>query len=333
MSPLPSAVFRRVSLPVGIALSLALLTLLTLAGCAGAAPGAPGLPPGFERGWLPGTDLRGYMYVAPGHAVDLPLALLGEGPHEPDHVAAERLVALLGDDIQRYGVSVELAGEQEAGLVRRVVEPKAGSVDLRLASQDRRLLVVHGDDAWAGALEDEWRSGQEGGLSERYPGVWETMRLLPSDPPAPPVAAGFLRDATALAEALLQAWGIEVPGLGSALDLLRVKEAAFVVYADRLRAIPTDVTDDAVEQAGLGMVAVARAGYPGAVIDVLVDNFASLAGLTETLIADEPVQYRDVEGTVHLMVKPIGSDLFFALAPTKAGAQRLMEAVLAGQQN
>ena len=327
----PRAVSRRFSLSVGLVLSLALLALLTLSGCSGATPGAPQLPPGFERGWLPGVDVRGYIHVAPGRTVDLPLALLGEGPHESDYVAAERLVVLLGDDIQRYAASIELTDEQGAGLVRRTVEPKAGVVDLRLASEDQRLLVVHGDGAWAAALENEWHSGEGGALSERYPGVWEAMRLLPSDPPASPVAAGFLRDATALAEALLQQWGIEVPGLGSALDLLRVKEAAFVVYADRLQAIPTDVSDDAVAQAGLGLVTVARAGYPGAVVATLVDNFASLAGLRETTVGEEKVQYRDVGGTVHLMVVPIGSDLFFALSPTRDGAQRLIEAVLAGQ--
>ena len=75
----PRAVSRRFFLSVGLVLSLALLALLTLSGCSGATPGAPQLPPGFERGWLPGVDVRGYIYVAPGRTVDLPLALLGEG--------------------------------------------------------------------------------------------------------------------------------------------------------------------------------------------------------------------------------------------------------------
>ena len=184
---------------------------------------------------------------------------------------------------------------------------------------------------WSSAVQSAWQNGTGTLLEEKYPSVWAKVSLLPPHPASQPVAAGFLRDATALSESLLGEWGIEVPGLGSALDLLRVSEAAFVAYADGLGTIPAEVTDDTVRKSGLGLVAVASSGYPGTVVDMLVDNFSSLAGLRETLIGEEPVQYRDVEGVVHLMVKAIGADLFFALAPTRAGVEQLMETVLSSQ--
>ena len=277
-------------------------------------PGTPALPPGFEERPLPNVDIRGYLYIDPGSTVDLPLSLLRDEPSEEESVRAQRLVALLGDTTQRYAASLVFLDEQRGN------ESTLEGVTAASASPE-----------WSSAVQSAWQNGTGTLLGEKYPSVWAKVSLLPPHPASQPVAAGFLRDATALSESLLGEWGIEVPGLGSALDLLRVSEAAFVAYADGLGTIPAEVTDDTVRKSGLGLVAVASSGYPGTVVDMLVDNFSSLAGLRETLIGEEPVQYRDVEGVVHLMVKAIGTDLFFALAPTRAGVEQLMETVLSSQ--
>ena len=305
---------RRVLLFTRLPLLLTALAALTLVACESATSGTPSLPPGFEERTLPDVDVRGYLYIDPGGAVDLPQSLISLASSDQESVRALQLVALLGDTTQRYSASVTYLDEQG----NRMGESQAGG------SPD--------DEQWASAVQSDWQNGTGISLQEKYPSVWALVSLLPPDPLYQPVAAGFLRDATALSEALFSEWGIEVPGLGSALDLLRVSEAAFVIYADGLQAIPLDVTDDTVREAGLGLVAVASSGYPGPVVATLVDNFASLAGLGEVLIGEEQVQYRNVGGVVHLMVKAIGADLFFTLAQTREAVQVLMETVLASQE-
>jgi hypothetical protein len=305
----------RVPVFPSVTLLLAGLVALGLTACGdGAMPGTPALPPGFQERQLPNVDIRGYLYIDPGGVVSLPESLLSEEASDGETLTMLRLVALLGDTTQRYAASLVFLDEQRGN------EPTLEGLTAASASPE-----------WSSAVQSAWQNGTGTLLEEKYPSVWAKVSLLPPDPSSQPVAAGFLRDAAALSESLLGKWGIEVSGLGSALALLRISEVAFVVYADGLRAIPAEVTDDTVRESGLGLVAVASSGYPGTVVDTLVGNFSSLAGLRETLIGEEPVQYRDLEGVGHLMVKAIGVDLFFALAPTRAEVEQLMETVLSSQ--
>ena len=110
-----------------------------------------------------------------------------------------------------------------------------------------------------------------------------------------------------------------------------MESAAFVVYADDLQELPAKLALADLPDLNARMIAVAETGYPGFLVGLVIRAFAGRAGLQTVDIEGESVLYRELSGSAHLMAKNYGPVMFFALAPTREGAQQLVESVIANQ--
>ena len=287
----------------------------------------PALPPGFQEAWLPNVEVQAYLYVDPGRSPAVPVQTLTGSPADEKQVSVRRAVAVMGKETEWVGASFEFATQGEAQLVRDQFLA-AAIAQLGVDLVDERLLVVRGSKEWSDAVRLAWRSDEKAGIQERYPEVWEVVRHLPKEPPATPVAAGFLRDFQEGAGKLLEEMGASSPGLGRCLALLRLESVAFAAYADDLQALPAELTNEALRQIDVGVIAAAHSTYPGLVFGLLLEGFAETAGLQQVQVSEEAVYYLDLNDQAHLMAKNFGSVLFIALSLSRDGAERLMEAVV-----
>ena len=126
---------------------------------------------------------------------------------------------------------------------------------------------------------------------------------------------------------------LSLPGLASALALIRADVIAFGVYAADPSHLPEQLDRDALRGSGIGVLGVAQAGYPAFVVGFLFDRFAEQANLEETDVGGITALYRVVDGDLHLMVKAYGSSIFLAAAPTRAEVEALVLAVVRSQES
>ena len=316
-----------------VGLSMALGVLVTLSACATSAKGGdPALPAGFEDLGMPDVDTNALFYARAAMPVDIPLGVFGA----TDLVAGASVVSvesLVNDPDREYAVRVEFVDEATAQDVGDVALSVVGDDTTRWARVDGRFVIAgRADTAWGDDVRDAWAGGDRVTIAERYPGVWETARLLPEDPPSPPVAVGFARNVSDLLDATLAATAVSLPGMASALSLIRADVIAFAAYAADPSGLPERLTRDALRESGIGVIGVSQAGYPGFVVGFLFDQFAETAGLEETEFGGTDALYRVVEGDLHLMVKAYGSTIYLFAAPTRAGAEALVLAVVRSQE-
>ena len=316
-----------------VGLGVALGTLVALAGCATSARGGdPALPSGFEALGMPDVDANALFYAHPGTPVDIPLGVFGA----TDLVAGASVVSvesLVNDPDREYAARVEFVDEATAQDVGEVAGSIAGGDPTRWARVEGRFVFAgRSDTGWGDDLRDAWADGVRVAIVARYPDVWETARLLPEDPPSPPVAVGFARNVTGMLDATLAATDVSLPGLASALSLIRADVIAFVVYDADVSDLPERLTREALRGSGIGVIGVSQAGYPGVVVGFLFDRFAETAGLEATEFRGTDALYRVVEGDLHLMVKAYGSSIYLFAAPTRAGAEALVLAVVRSQE-
>ena len=306
---------------------------IAVAGCtASAKSGDPDLSGAFPDADIPAVAINAYLYVDPETVVGLPYRALGYEGNGDAAADLQWLEAVVNQPGEAYGVTLRFAGEHEAGQARDLLRGgEDGRVVRTVDVAGPRTTLTVGAGEWSGQLRQAWTANDRVPLKERYPDIYEAMRFLPREAPATPVAVGFVRNAAAMMEALLAQRDASIPGLGSALGLVRVRSMAFAAYADGMDVLPTELTAEEVESADLGIIAVARAGYPGFIINLLLGNFVGRLGLEGMDLGDTGIRYREVGDRFHLMVKNYGKTLFFALAPTHQGAQRLMESVIANQ--
>ena len=310
--------------------AVSLLALAALAGCGGVHKGDPALPPGFLEAGLPDVELNAYVHVATARELAVPSGIFGEAGGGPEPGVILALSAFMKDTIGEFGASIDFAGVEDAALARELVEAADAGAPW-LDQRGSTLRLVAGDSPWARELRSAWESGSRVDLRREYSGAWNLMRMLPETAPAPPVAAGFLRNVPDMAEKLLERQGVGASGLDSALSLVRAREMAFAVYATDLEEVPRDGLDEALGRAGVGVIAVTRAGYPGFIVNFLTGRFMDRAGLEKVRVGEESARYRRLDDRVHLMLKNYGSTFFFTLAPTREGAQELMQSVVENQ--
>ena len=315
----------------GLALALG---VVALAGCAvGAKAGEPGLPAGFAAHDMPGVDANAYVYVNAGEPARVPLGAFGA----TDLVAGAGVVSIevVVDDPDRdFAARAELVDEATARLVAEAALSVASADAARWVQADGPIVAFgHSEGPWGDTIREAWAAGSRVTIEERYPDVWEAIRLLPEDAPGRSVAVGFARNAPDLLDATLEAIDFRLPGLASALALIRADVIAFGVYAADPSNLPERLDRDALRGSGIGVLGVAQAGYPGFVVSFLFDRFAERANLEETDLGGTTALYRVVDGDLHLMVKAYGSSIFLAAAPTRAEAEALVLAVVRSQES
>ncbi len=305
--------------------------LVLVSACQVIEPGDPALPNGFLDAGIPDVELGVYMYADPGYEITIPVTVLVDGVEIIDEVTGTRVIAATHTDLESIGARVDFSGAATAERVLQVFEQQAATSGTTLPWLYRdglSIAVVEGDSPWAVQMQEAFTSNATVNFQDAYPDTWEVMRLLPEDPPAPAVAAGFVRNVSDLIEGILTKQDISTLGLNSALDLVRVEHVAFAAYANDLDSLPTNITDLDLQQANMGVIAVAKAGYPGPIINVMLNTFASRAGLEDITIGGEEARYRNLDNKAHLILKNFGGVLYFALSPTREGAEQLMQSVI-----
>ena len=227
-SPRPNS-FSRVVPGLGI---LVLLLAGVLGGCGQAARvGQPALPPGFQERGVLDVDSNVAAYLSTGQLVSLPIAALGGGDGLDLHIAS--IETLANEPTSEYAARVEFAENSEAKLVSGALSVASAGDDLFWIEGDGRFVNLGRSDAgWGDTVRSIWAEGDRLSLSERAPEVWDTLRLLPENPPGPPFAVGFARNVGDLLDSFLHAGQIGLPGLGSALGLVRVEAVVFAAYGD-----------------------------------------------------------------------------------------------------
>ena len=328
------APLRRSSSLLAAAIAVACLSAMALSGCTPSGNfGDPALPTGFLNATIPDVELNAYIYVNAGRELALPIQAFGDAPGVADQQLGVRSIELVVNGAgKEFGVAVTFERSEDAESAAATVRQQAGAessegVDISSAM----LTLARGQGDWPSQLSEAWAVGDRVQLEVKYPNMYVTMRLLPAQAPATPVAAGFVRNVSVLLEELLAQAGLSVSGVGAAFQLVRAESLAFVVYADDLDALPAEATVEAVKGASLGIIAVTRTTYPGVLVNMLLGTFAGRIGMELTKVGDESVRYRDIEGHAHLMAKNFGPSLFFALASTREDVETLMEAVIANQ--
>ena len=317
----------------GLAGLVLALGVLVLAGCAaGAKAGDPALPTGFADLGMPDVDANALVYVNAGEPTRVPLGAFGA----TDLVAGAGVVSIesiVNDPDREYAARAEFVDEATAQRVAEAALSVVRGDAARWVQTDGPFVTVgRSDTAWGDGVREAWATGSRVAIEERYPDVWEAIRLLPEDAPGRPVMVGFARNAADLLDATLAATDVSLPGLASALSLIRADVIAFGAYAADPSDLPEELTRDALRGSGVSVLGVSQAGYPAFIVSFLFDRFAELANLDETDVGGTTALYRLVEGDVHLMVKAYGSSIYLAVAPTRAGAEALVLAVVRSQE-
>ena len=315
------------------ALGMLALGIFVLAGCAvNAKDGDPALPVGFASLGIPDVDANAMVYMNAGEPARVPLGAFGA----TDLVAGARVVSIesiVNDPDLEFAARAEFVDEETALHVAQVALSVAKADPARWVQMDGRFVTVgRSEPAWGDRVREAWAAGSRVTLEERYPDVWEAIRLLPEDTPGTPVAVGFARNAPDLLDATLAVKDVTLPGLASALSLIRADVIAFGVYASDPSDLPEQLTRDALRGSGVGVLGVAQASYPGFVVGFLFDQFAELANLEQREFGGTTALYRVIEGDLHLMVKAYGSSIYLAAAPTRAEAEGLVLAVVRSQE-
>ena len=303
------------------ALAASVLAVVVLGGCTTRAQTSdPALPTGFDPASIPDVELQGYVYVALPQRAALPLRAFGIGDAGDREMAVSWLEGIVNEPGGEFGLIVSFAEPGGAEQVRELIEQHSDGSLRHLERKDEQLLLAAGTGDWPDQLQQAWSANRRASLEERYSDAYETMRLLPSEPPATPVAVGFARDVADVLEYVLQSQEITIPGLSGALGFIRVGSAAFVAYGDDLEQLPHELSEVALRDSGLGVIAVVRAGYPGIIVNLLLGTFAGRIGLEEVEIGDRQVRYRSLDGKAHLMAINFGAVIFFGLSSTRDGA-------------
>ena len=286
---------------------------------------APMLPPGFEEALLPDGDFTAYLYLSHSAPVAVPLAAFGESAGastEPD-VELSSLGAWAGPNLDSFGARAEFGEQMQAQAAETVLGD-----DVEQWREDGVLSLVRGDGVWADGVEIAMRAGSGVTFKEKYEDVWKLLRLLPEEPPLEPAAAGFVSAESDLLDSLTARAGLDLGGLGQALGTINVEKIAYVAYAEDEPRLPDNVDSDLVRSSGLAAVFVARSTYPGFLLSFFLNTFADRVDLqSDTRIAGEDVLSRDLDG-VHLLVKPLGSVIFIAVASEAETSKSLMESIL-----
>ena len=312
------------------ALAALLLAASAVAGvaCGGAKGGDPALPPGFGDRGVPPVELNAYVYADPGYPVPVDVAAFGS-PTDAPTLAVRRAEGAVGAPDTEQAARLELGAAWQA---QAAAEWLGGQSSAWAAAEGTVLTAAGEPGAWADEMAAGWRLERREPIAARYPGAWEALRLLPEAPPGEPLAAGFVRNAAAVADDLAALTRADAPDLEQAFGLARIDTIAFAVYADSPGALRAGATPDSLREAGVGAIAAAKSRYPALIIGTLIGRFAGQLGLEEAEVEGERVWRRSLEDRAHVVVKTYGAAFYFAAASTAEGAEALMASVIRSQE-
>jgi hypothetical protein len=291
-------------------------------------PQAPALPPGFADARLADVPLDLFVFASPEEPFALPTAyFLGADPPAaallPDFFEAVEATTWIGPTAGSFGSTIRFAVVEEATAIGSYLE--AGDAPWHVV-EGEVLTLVRGDSVWARQAQQAVQLDLQATLQEKYPDIWALMQALPSEPPVPPVAAGFLRLNGDLIASLGEQVGASGDGITAALGTARVKDMAFALYQETAPDLPGSLDADYMLDTGTVALVVTESGYPGFVVGRGMGVFAGQAGMEEITLGDTQAYYVGW-GRLHIVLRNRGATLFVALAAERERAESLMATV------
>jgi hypothetical protein len=314
-----------------------ILVTLVLAGCGGGAEADnPRLPDGLDTLLVAPMNANAWVYLHPRESINIfEDAFAGGPPGDSGDRARHKITALEAvameldvDHAVRVTFERDSSAERIAdSLTMNARDSAAG--DWVIVRGGELALGSTGD--WGDDVRKAWETEERVSLPEQYSDFWDLLQLMPDNPPARPVAAGFALHVADLIDQMLQAKGTAMPGLTDGFGLLRVGLVAFVGYSDELGDLPGGSTGAILRELDVGAVFVVRSGYPGFVVDLAFNRLSSGSGLVKIDVADDTANYREVNPDFQLMIKTFGTTVFFAVGPTRERTEALMASVIRTQ--
>ena len=164
-------------------------------------------------------------------------------------------------------------------------------------------------------------------VRDTFDAFWDDLMLAPSEPPEPPIAAGFVRNVGDLLDTLIASSGVFVPNLSDALALVRIREITFVAYAKDIKSLPANVDPSVFRDLDASVLAIAQSTYPAAVVGQVFEGFAGAIGLTPIDIDGRTAHARALAPEIDLAVLRQGPTLYFAITPTRAQTEALIASI------
>ena len=312
---------RRLLFLLGVVL-FALLAFVLLNWGDAAVPGRA-LPPPFDEWTAPNVPMNAAVYIAPQRPAAVSV-------YDSDGQEAElRAVNFEGvalDPVEEYAARAEFADASEALGAAQTLE--AG---IWTSANGRTLLFGKPDNEWAEAVRAVWGEEDRVVWAEREPVAWRGWLLLPGGPPSPLLALGFIRNREDLLDRTLGELGVEVEGLGSALQLARMNMASFGLYG-AFDDAPSEINSDVLRGTGTGIIAVAESSYPSFVVGAIGGRVVSAARLEAIAVGGVEAHYRSLEDGWHMTAKRYGRTLYLAVASSRSEAEALILAVIESQR-
>ena len=273
------------------------------------------LPLGMRTALVPPVSADAYVHVwPPGDATFSSEAL---GVDEMTLKSADVLLAQGSNGIAGRFVT---STRGDAGPPRDVAGrwSDAGPTSLRFGPYS----------SWGEQVRDTWNRESSRTFAEQFPGAWRDLQSMPENPPAKPIAAGFVRNFGQLLEHLIGKAGVSVPDLASGLSLVRINRIAFVAYADEFSELPEHVGPSVLRDLNVSILAVADSPYPSAVVGWVFDGFVSSLGLSRISVAGVSAHQRQLTDDIYVVVLRDNTKLFFAMASSRTKAAALITAVI-----
>jgi len=225
--------------------------------------------------------------------------------------------------------SDEMAGRFVTNIYRRDAPPdvrtglwsEASSTDFRFGPNSR----------WGQTVRDTWNQESSRTFAEQFPGAWRDLQSMPEHAPAPPIAAGFIRNFGQLVENLIGKAGVNVAGLASGLSLARIDRIAFVAYADDISHLTEETGPNMLRDLDVSILALADSPYPSIVVGGLFDGFASSMGFSQISIAGFSAYQHGLNDNIHVVLLHNDATLFFAIASSNRQARALINSVITTQ--
>ena len=287
-----------------------------------ALPGDDPLPPKFADWRMPDVEANIAALLRPD--APLPLRALTDETGTP---ITEAEGVALGPG-GRYAARLRFANPDDAQFAAEYVDFGGWK------GVDGDALSVTGwDEVWGLTARTAWARDERVSWEEREPAVWRGWSLLPDDPPAPPVAFGFVRNRSDLTERMLREAGLSAGSLGSALGFARVDVASFAVYGE-MASLPYNRGADFLRDADIGVLAVAESGYPGIALRLAFGALTSRSGFARADVDGQEAYHRAFEERgVHLMMTRYGRTIYAAMAQSKDNAEALVRSVEESQRS
>ncbi len=300
-------------------------TALALVACGGPSGGEPALPHGLEQATTPSGVVNAYAFVHASSPLMMTTDHFGYAI-ETRNLNVERIEVSV-QDIGLFSARLLFTEIDEAEAVSLLQEFETDSKGMSSRSWSGKAVTFSRGNLDDGRLMSIGWHPDADLVRERFPMFWNDLRLAPSEPPEPPLVAGFVRNAGDLLDMLIASSGIAVPNLSDALTLVRIGEVTFVGYAADVASLPTSVDSDVLSDFNVSVLAIATSSYPAAIVGQVFEGFAGALGLTPIEIDGRTAHARLVTPEIYLIVLRQGATLFFSIAPTRVQAEALLSSL------